>query len=475
MDGTALVIDDEEEGCDVLAMALQAEGLKTRTMTSAREALALLAREPFDVVMTDVLMAEMDGLEVCSRVAGIQPNVPVVIVTGQNNLDTAIGAMRAGAYDFLTKPIDVKLLGLVLARALQHRQLSAEVKHLRAKIEAASMPPGMIGSSPALARVLDTIARIADSDATVLVEGETGTGKELIARRIHDTSARKGGPFVSINCAAVPPNLLESELFGHARGAFTDAKTARVGLFVKASGGSLFLDEVGEMPLDMQVKLLRALQERKVRPVGSNEEISFDSRIIAATNRDLDEEVYQKRFREDLYYRINVVRISLPPLRERAGDVLQLAQYFLGRHAARNGQQPLELSTQAAEKLMLYRWPGNVRELENCIECAVAFARYERIMIDDLPERIRGYRVDKFAVEANDLSEVVTLDRLERTYIERVLSLLGGNKSRAAQVLGIDRRTLYRRTERWAAEQNTTNVSDLTLPPEAAAASADRP
>jgi two-component system response regulator HydG len=457
MDGNALVIDDEQDACDVLSMALETVGLKVTAMTSARRALELLGREQFDVVMTDVLMPEMDGLEVCSRVAGIQPNVPVIMVTAQNNVDTAIGAIRAGAYDFLSKPVDVKLLGLVVARALQHRQLSEEVKRLRAKIDAAATPPGMIGSSTALGRVHDTIARIADSDATVLVDGETGTGKELIARRIHDTSARKNGPFVSINCAAVPQNLLESELFGHARGAFTDAKTSRVGLFVKANGGTLFLDEVGEMPIDMQAKLLRALQERKVRPIGSNEEVAFDSRIIAATNRDLDEEVYQKRFREDLYYRINVVRISLPPLRERAGDVLQLAQHFLAQHASRNGQPVLGISTPAAEKLMLYRWPGNVRELENCIERAVAFARYERIMVDDLPEKIRAYRVDKFTVEANDLSEVVTLDKLERTYIERVLALLGGNKSRAAQVLGIDRRTLYRRTDRWNAEQNAPN------------------
>jgi two-component system, NtrC family, response regulator HydG len=457
MDGTVLVIDDEKDGCEALTEALEARGLTVRALTSAPKALDLLAHEPFDVVMTDVVMPELDGLEVCARVAGIQPNVPVIVVTAQNKLDTAIGAMRAGAYDFVTKPVDLKLLDLVVARALQHRRLSEEVKRLRAAVDATSLPQGMVGSSAALTKVHETIVRIADSDATVLVDGETGTGKELIARRIHETSGRKKGPFVSINCAAVPQNLLESELFGHARGAFTDAKTARAGLFVQANGGTLFLDEVGEMPLDMQAKLLRSLQERKVRPVGSNEELSFDSRIIAATNRDLEEEVYQKRFREDLYYRINVVRISLPSLRERAGDVLLLAQHFLAQQATRNKLPPLGLSPQAAEKLMLYRWPGNVRELENCIECAVAFARYDQIMVDDLPERIRAYKADKFAVEANDLSEVVTLDKLERTYIERVLALLGGNKSRAAQVLGIDRRTLYRRTERWNAEQGSTN------------------
>ena len=447
MKGRVLVIDDEQDTCEVLSMAIEGQGLEVKALTSASEALALLAHEEFDVVLTDVVMPELDGMEVCARVAGIQPNVPVIVVTAQGNLDTAIRAMRAGAYDFLSKPVDIKLLAIGIARALQHHRLSEEVKRLRAAVDAASSP-GIVGSSTAMRGVYETISRIADSDATVLIDGETGTGKELIARRVHATSARAGGPFVSINCAAVPHTLLESELFGHARGAFTDAKASRVGLFVQANGGTLFLDEIGEMPLDMQVKLLRALQERKVRPVGSNEEVSFDSRIVAATNRDLDEEVFNKRFREDLYYRINVVRISLPPLRERAGDVLQLAQHFLNQHGERGGRPPLRLSTQAAEKLMVYRWPGNVREVENCIERAVAFARYEQIMVDDLPEKIRGYRVDRFAVEANDLSEIVTLDALERTYIERVLTLFGGNKTRAAQALGIDRRTLYRRTER---------------------------
>ena len=449
MDAHALVIDDEPEMCEMLAMALAEQGVQARTATSAQEALELLAREAFDLVLTDLNMPVMDGLKLCVRVAEVQPSVPVVVVTGRSDLDTAIGAMRAGAYDFLVKPVDLDLLSLVAARAVQHSRLRAEVKRLRAVVDATTGPSDIIGSSAPMRRVQETIARVLDSDATVVICGETGTGKEMVARRIHATSRRSEGPFVSINCAAVPQSLLESELFGHVRGAFTDAKASRTGLFLEADRGTLFLDEIAEMPVEMQPKLLRALQERKVRPVGSNEEVSFDTRIVAATNRDLDEEVYEKRFREDLYYRINVVRIDVPPLRERAGDVLDLAQHFLAQHAARTGRAMLGVSVPAAEKLVAYRWPGNVRELQNCIERAVAFARFGEITVDDLPDKVREYKTERFAVEANDSTEIVTLDELERRYVERTLALVGGNKSRAAELLGIDRRTLYRRIERW--------------------------
>jgi two-component system response regulator HydG len=284
-----------------------------------------------------------------------------------------------------------------------------------------------------------------------MIHGETGTGKELVARAIHQRSRRRDGPFVAINCAAVPHSLLESELFGHARGAFTDAKAQRTGLFVQAQGGTLFLDEIGELPLDVQPKLLRALQERKVRPVGENREIPFDARIVAATNRDLENEVRERRFREDLYYRINVVKIDVPPLRARGADTLHLAQHFLEQFAARSGKPPLRLSERAAERLMAYEWPGNVRELENTIEHAVALARFDQITVEDLPEKLRGYLAGTFVAAANDPTEIVTMDELERRYLLRVFKLVGNNKSRAAEVLGIDRRTMYRKLERYAA------------------------
>ncbi len=450
MKGHVLVVDDEQETCDLLEMALVRHGFKVTTTPSAPKALEHVAAEDFDVVLTDLQMPEMSGLDLCERVLGTRPNMPVVVITGQGSLETAIGAIRVGAYDFITKPVDPKLLFLSVSRAIQHRRLQDEVKRLREAV--ADVDGGesqIVGQSGAMRRVYELITRVGESDASVLIHGETGTGKELIARAIHVRSRRTEGPFVAINCAAVPHSLLESELFGHARGAFTDAKVQRTGLFVQASGGTLFLDEIGELPLDVQPKLLRALQERKVRPVGANQEIPFDARIVAATNRNLEDEVYEKRFREDLYYRINVVKIDVPPLRERGGDVLHLAQHFLKQFARRNEKETLELSTTAAEKLMAYNWPGNVRELENCMEHAVALARFDQITVEDLPEKIRAYRAERFVVAANDPTEIVTMDELERRYILRVLSPVGGNKSRAGQVPGLDRRPLYRKLERY--------------------------
>ncbi|MFO0736627.1 MAG: sigma-54 dependent transcriptional regulator [Labilithrix sp.] len=451
MKGHILVVDDEQETCDLLEMSLGRHGFKVTASTNAQRALDLVAEQDFDVVLTDLQMPEMTGLDLCERVLGTRPDMPVVVITGQGSLETAIGAIRVGAYDFITKPVDPKLLFLSVSRAIQHRRLSDEVRRLRQAVDGDEQEARIVGQSGAMRRVYELISRVGESDASVLIHGETGTGKELIARGIHNRSRRKSGPFVAINCAAVPHSLLESELFGHARGAFTDAKAQRTGLFVQATGGTLFLDEIGELPIDVQPKLLRALQERKVRPVGANSEIPFDARIVAATNRNLEDEVYEKRFREDLFYRINVVKIDVPPLRERGGDVLHLAQHFLKTFAQRNEKSSLELSTTAAEKLMAYNWPGNVRELENCMEHAVALARFDQITVEDLPEKIRAYRAERFVVAANDPTEIVTMDELERRYILRVLSLVGGNKSRAAQVLGFDRRTLYRKLERYGA------------------------
>jgi two-component system response regulator HydG len=285
----------------------------------------------------------------------------------------------------------------------------------------------------------------------VLVHGETGTGKELIARRIHEAGSRSNGPFVAINCAAVLPSLLESELFGHARGAFTDAKHERKGLFVQADQGTLFLDEVAEMPLDMQAKLLRALQERRVRPVGANVEVAFDVRLVTATNRDLEALVRQRLFREDLFYRIDVARIRVPPLRERSADVLELAHYFLGRYAARVGRPPLGISSEAAKRLSAYTWPGNVRELENCIERALAFARGDEIGVDDLPENVE--------VRARENEEIVTLAEVEKQYVSHALGVLGNNKTLAAELLGVDRRTLSRKIARWKNGQRASSPS----------------
>ncbi len=448
-----LVVDDERDTCELLEMALARQGMQVTTCTTAADALEKIASRDFDVVLTDLSMPETSGLEVCERVIALRPDVPVVLITGHATLETAMGAIRAGAYDFVTKPIESKTLGVVVSRAVQHRRLREQIRMLRAARDANQSL--IVGGSPAMRKVADLIDRVGDSDASVLIHGETGTGKELVARAVHNKSKRREGPFVAINCAAVPHSLLESELFGHARGAFTDAKSTRVGLFQQANGGTLFLDEIGELPIDVQPKLLRALQERKVRPVGDNREIPYDARIVAATNRDLENEVREKRFREDLYYRINVVKVEVPPLRTRGSDTLHLAHHFLKQFAERSGKPTLELSERAAERLMAYEWPGNVRELENCIEHAVALARFDQVTVEDLPEKLRGYLAGSFVATANDPTEIVTMEELEKRYLLRVFKLVGNNKSRAAEVLGIDRRTMYRKLERYAALDGT--------------------
>jgi DNA-binding NtrC family response regulator len=449
-----LCIDDDQDQCNLLEAALTRLGYAATTTTSPVTALEHVANEPFDAIITDLGMSEMDGLTLCERVLGTRPDVPVIVLTGQGSMESAIGALRVGAYDFLTKPIDAKFLGISVARAVQHSKLRAEVRRLKLVLGDAPRSERLVGDSPAMRRVHELISRVGASEASVLIQGETGTGKELVARAVHDASPRRDGPFVALNCAAVPPTLLESELFGHSRGAFTDAKTARQGLFVEASGGTLFLDEIGEMPLEMQAKLLRALQERKVRPVGANTEVSFDARIVTATHRDLEADVQKERFRQDLYYRINVVRIDVPALRERSSDVLKLAAHFLKTACERSAKGPLELSPQVADRLMAYDWPGNVRELENCIERAVALARFDHLTVEDLPEKIRAYRADRFVMAANEVDEILTIDEIERRYIIRVIKLLNGNKARAAQLLGLDRRTLYRKLERYEARNN---------------------
>ncbi|HKP56835.1 MAG TPA: sigma-54 dependent transcriptional regulator [Polyangiales bacterium] len=444
-----LCIDDDADQCSLLEAALIRLGCAVVSTTSPTTAIELIANEHFDAIITDLGMGEMDGLELCERVIATRPEIPVIVLTGQGSMDAAIGALRAGAYDFLTKPVDAKILGIGVARAVQHSKLSAEIRRLRSALTGSPRSQRIVGHSPPMQRLNELITRVGASEVSVLIQGETGTGKELVARAVHDASPRRTGPFVALNCAAVPPALLESELFGHARGAFTDATHARRGLFFEASGGTLFLDEIGEMPLETQVKLLRALQERKVRPVGSNAEIAFDARIVTATHRDLEADVRTQRFREDLYYRINVVRLEVPALRDRGTDVLELAAHFLRAAAERDDRPTLQLSPRVAEHLMRYEWPGNVRELENCIERAVALARFDQVTVESLPEAVRAYRTDRLVIGTNDVEEILPIDELGRRYTLEVIRQLNGNKTRAAQLLGLDRRTLYRKLEQY--------------------------
>ena len=444
--GNVLVVDDQADTRDLLRDGLARRGYVVEVAETADEVLAMLTSRAFDVVVTDMRLDGMSGIELCARVERGWPDVPVMLLTGFGSLDAAVAAMRAGAFDFIQKPVDFDALDLALARAVQHHALRDEVRRLRKAVERATGFDEAIGESPTMRTLFDFVDRISPTDTSVIITGETGTGKEVIARILHGRSARAAGPFVAINCAALPPALLESELFGHERGSFTDAKAKRDGLFVQATGGTVFLDEIGSMPLDLQPKLLRALETRSVRPVGGNHEIPFDVRLIAATNEDLESAVAAGRFREDLYFRINVIHVPLPPLRVRGNDILLLAQHFITRYAKRSGAQVRGLTPSAAERLLSYPWPGNVRELQNCIERAVALTGYEAVTVEDLPDKIRGYEPVGVPV-ALDANVLVSLAEVERRYILRVLSTLSGNKAEAARVLGVDRKTLYRKLE----------------------------
>jgi DNA-binding NtrC family response regulator len=441
-------VDDEPDARDLVELGLTRLGFDVTTAESAEQALERLQADHFDVVLTDVRLGAMDGIALCEEIAQRDPALPVVVVTAFGQMDMAIAAIRASADDFVTKPFKLGQLELVLKRAVRDRRLHGRVAQLSEVLAVASNERALLGESPQVRSILDVVSQVAATSTTVLITGESGTGKELVARAIHEGSPRTG-EFTAINCAAMPASLLESELFGHVKGAFTDARTTRKGLFCKADGGTLFLDEIGEMPLEMQVKLLRVLQERKVRPLGSDEEHAFDTRIIAATNRDLAQAVEAGQFREDLFYRINIVPIVVPPLRERRDDILLLAQAFLERTARRSGKNVIGISVPVAEKLLEYDWPGNVRELENAIERAVTFTRYTELMAEDLPDRIRDRSGHDPIVPVTGHDEPLpTLAEVERRYVTRVLTAVKGNKTRAAQVLGVDRRTLYRQIRR---------------------------
>ena len=448
MNRNILLVDDDAPLCETLELGLTKRGCRTASCLSAADAVARLSRDDFDVVVTDLNMRGTGGIELCERIVANRPDIPVIVLTAFGSLDTAVSAIRAGAYDFISKPVELDVLAIAIDRAAKHRELREEVRRLRREAVRNEPPTRFIGKSSAMRSVYDLIERAADSETTAFVTGESGTGKELVATALHSLSRRRDHPFIAVNCAAMPEGVLESELFGQTKVAFTDAKNDRPGLFVQAEGGTLFLDEIGDLPLTLQPKLFRVLQERTVRPVGSQSWVPINVRLIAATNRDLESAIEDGRFREDLYYRINVVHIELPPLRSRAGDVLPLAQHFLRQFASRADKNILGIAPAAAEKLMAYTWPGNVRELQNCIERSVALARYDHIGVDDLPEKVRSYRSSHVLVAGDDPSELVPMEELERRYIVRVMETVGGNKTAAARILGLDRKRLYRMLDR---------------------------
>ena len=445
-----LIVEDEPAMGALAKRELERRGFRAMHVLSAEEALAAVDEHDFDTIVSDVRMGGMSGLELCPRLVAKRPDVPVILVTAFGDLDMAIAAIRAGAHDFLPKPFEMAELALRVQRATELHFLRDEVRRLRAGVASAVHFDDMVGESPGMRRVFGLVERMAATDAPLLVSGETGTGKELVARAVHARSQRSKGAFIAINCAALPENLLESELFGHVKGAFTDAKTARAGLFVEASGGTIFLDEVGEMPLPLQAKLLRVLQDMKVRPIGSDKEIDLDVRVISATHRDIEARVAEGQFREDLFYRLNVVQIALPPLRERGVDILALAHDALLRIAKRTNRKVTGIAPAAAKKLIDYTWPGNVRELVNAMERAVALAEYDEVTVSDLPEKVQAFESKHVLVAAGDASELVSLEEVERRYILRVVEAVGGNRSRAAEVLKVDRKTLYTKLKSYA-------------------------
>jgi two-component system response regulator AtoC len=448
---SVLVIDDDASTPELLAARLDATKFSVIWTAEPEQAQGLLRERSFDAVLTDVQLERLDGIALCSRLLAEHPGLPVVVMTAFGSIEMAVRAMRAGASDFLTKPIDLELFAMTLERAITHASLRREVADLRRERRVQTSYGELIGASHAMQAVYEMVERAAPSGASVLISGESGTGKEVLARTITQRSARADGPFIAVNCAALPEALLESELFGHAKGAFTSAHSAREGLLAQAAHGTLFLDEVGELPLALQPKLLRVLQERVMRPVGSDKQVAVDVRLICATNRDLEVAIAERRFRPDLYYRINVIHIALPRLAARGDDVLVLARHFLTRFGRDKPGEPLGLTPDTERALSTYPWPGNVRELANCIERAVVLARGRSVTVEDLPEKVRDYRPQSVRAPSAEPSELVALEEIERRYILHVLEAVHGNKSRAAQVLGLDRKTLYRRLERYGA------------------------
>jgi DNA-binding NtrC family response regulator len=433
-----LVVDDDPEMVELLRRHLESEGWLAVPATRSADALRLLREQSFDVVLADVVMDARGGIEILAEAQRAQPRSRVILMTAFGSLENAIEAIRHGAYDYLTKPFKMAEVSLAVRRALEDRQLREENRRLQQEVQRQYGFEKLLGGSRAITAVLEQARDVAASEAAVLLLGESGTGKELVARAVHWNGPRRAGPFVAVNCAALPEGLLESELFGHERGAFTGATQKRTGLFVDAHGGTLFLDEVADMALPLQAKLLRVLQDKTVRAVGGREEIRVDFRLISATNRDLPTRLREGRFREDLYYRLAVIPIRLPALRERPDDIPVLAAHFLARAAGALGKRLDGFDPEAAAWLTTHRWPGNVRELENVVERAATLARGPLVTVQDL-------RVEFAGLTGPDPSLRPTLEELERSYVRRVLEETRGDKRAAARILGLSVRTLQRK------------------------------
>jgi len=442
-----MVIDDEESMCRFMQIMLQKEGYEVTSTVSSKEALEKIKNKNYDLVIADLMMPEMNGLELLSRAKTIHPGINFIVMTAYASVDTAIEALKKGAFDYITKPFKVDEIKIAIKKSLEQRKITEENINLKRQLKKEFGLQNLIGNSPEMIQLKKLVERVAETDSTVLIQGESGTGKELVAKAIHQLSRRAVQPFITISCAALPESLLESELFGHIKGSFTGAVRDKDGLFQVANEGTFFMDEIGVTSLAIQVKLLRVLEDRQFTPVGSTRPVEVDVRLIAATNANLEEEVKLGNFRSDLYYRLNVIPIHIPPLRQRKGDTELLVKFFIKKYCDKLGVEEKEITPQAMNSLVSYSWPGNVRELENTLERAVLLTSVKSIDINSLPQNI---------VENKPLGlvqpiqpELPALESIEKAYIFWVLNQTGWQKTKAAQILGIDASTLYRKIERY--------------------------
>lgn len=445
---TILIIDDEDNIRNGLATNFELEDYEVKTASNGQEGLDLIAKGDIDLVITDLRMDGISGEEVVKRVTTETPGIPVIVLTGHGSIDAAVEAMKSGAYDFLTKPLNLDQLNLIVKRALENRELSLQHKLLKEEIESSACLEQMIGRSAEMQKVFSMIKKVAPAKASVLITGESGVGKELVANAIHNLSGRKDKAFIKVHCAALSESLLESELFGHEKGAYTGADSMQKGRFELAHGGTIFLDEIGEINQNVQIKILRVLQEKTFERVGGEKSISVDVRIVAATNKNLEEEVKAGRFREDLYYRLNVVHLKVPSLKERKDDLPLLIDSFIKKFATENEKEIIGIDSKAKAALLKYDWPGNIRQLQNCIESSVVMSNGKQIKLEDLPLSVSEYT----GQEAISIPMGISLEDAEKIIIMQNLSANKGNKSKTADVLGIGRKTLHRKLNEYGLE-----------------------
>ncbi|MCI6664146.1 MAG: sigma-54 dependent transcriptional regulator [Treponema sp.] len=448
MNFTILIIDDEKNIREGLSAALELDGYSVKLAANGAEGLALIEKGDIDLVITDLRMPGISGEEVLAKVRGESPGIPVIVLTGHGSIDTAVDAMRNGAYDFLTKPLSLDRLSLIVKRALAGRELEIRHSSLQQELDAKASFESIIGKSAEMQRIFQMVRKAADSKASVLITGESGTGKELIANALHNLSPRKNHPFIKVHCAALSETLLESELFGHEKGAFTGAAARKRGRFELANTGTIFLDEIGEINQNVQIKILRVLQDKRFERVGGEDTLEVDVRVIAATNRNLEEEIAQGRFREDLFYRLNVVHIQVPPLRDRKDDIPLMLNAFLDEFNRENNKSITGFDARSRSALYKYDWPGNIRQLRNCVESAVVMCSGNEITLEDLPPTVRG------AAESNVIQVPVgiSMAEAEKIIIQQNLASNQGNKSKTADILGIGRKTLHRKLEGYGEE-----------------------